>query len=40
MNLKPPSFLVWLKGRGLKGIELITSDDHGGLVKMELTDKE
>ena len=26
-------FLVWLKGRGLKGIELITSDDHGGLVK-------
>ena len=26
-------FLTWLKGRGLRGVELITSDDHGGLVK-------
>ncbi len=26
-------FFIWLKGRGLKGVELITSDDHGGLVK-------
>lgn len=26
-------FLTWLKGRGLKGVEMITSDDHGGLVK-------
>ncbi len=26
-------FFTWLKGRGLRGVELITSDDHGGLVK-------
>ena len=26
-------FLTWLKGRGLRGVEMITSDDHGGLVK-------
>jgi putative transposase len=26
-------FFTWLKGRGLRGVEIITSDDHGGLVK-------
>ena len=26
-------FFTWLKGRGLRGGEMITSDDHGGLVK-------
>jgi putative transposase len=26
-------FLIWLKGRGLQGVKMITSDDHGGLVK-------
>ncbi|MGH0259865.1 transposase, partial [Sinorhizobium meliloti] len=25
-------FLVRLKGRGLKGVELVVSDDHAGLV--------
>jgi putative transposase len=26
-------FLTWLKGRGLRGVELITSDhDHGGVL--------
>lgn len=25
-------FLVSLKGRGLKGVELVVSDDHAGLV--------
>lgn len=25
-------FFTWLKGRGLRGVELIVSDDHGGLV--------
>ncbi|NMB40893.1 MAG: hypothetical protein GX996_03045 [Firmicutes bacterium] len=24
---------TWLKGRGLRGVEMITSDNHGGLVK-------
>jgi transposase-like protein len=26
-------FLDWLKSRGLRGLDLIVSDDHGGLVK-------
>lgn len=26
-------FLAWLKGRGLKGVDLVVSDDHGGPVK-------
>jgi len=26
-------FFVWLKGRGLAGVDLVISDDHGGLVK-------
>jgi len=26
-------FLAWLKGRGLRGVDLVVSDDHGGLVK-------
>jgi len=26
-------FFTWLKGRGLHGVDLVTSDDHGGLVK-------
>lgn len=26
-------FFSWLKGRGLRGVELVTSDHHGGLVK-------
>ncbi len=26
-------FFIWLKGRGLKGVQLITSDDHRGLIK-------
>ena len=27
------SFLTWLKRRGLQGVDLVVSDDHGGLVK-------
>jgi len=26
-------FLAWLKGRGLRGVDLVVSDQHGGLVK-------
>lgn len=26
-------FLAWLKGRGLRGMDLVVSDQHGGLVK-------
>src|SRR5699024_10764516 len=26
-------FFSWLKQRGLRGVDLITSDDHGGLVR-------
>ncbi|MDT2265455.1 transposase [Paenibacillus larvae] len=26
-------FFSSLKGRGLRGVDLITSDDHGGLVR-------
>ena len=26
-------FLAWLKGRGLRGVDLAVSDQHGGLVK-------
>lgn len=26
-------FFAWLKARGLKGVDLIASDDHGGLVR-------
>jgi len=27
------SFFTWLKRRGLQGVDLVVSDDHGGLVK-------
>lgn len=27
------AFFSWLKGRGLDGVDLVTSDDHAGLVK-------
>ena len=27
------SFFSWLKQRGLHGVDLITSDDHSGLVR-------
>ncbi len=27
------SFFAWLKGRGLRGVDLVVSDDHAGLVK-------
>ncbi len=26
-------FFTWLKGRGLRGVDLVTSDDHAGLVQ-------
>ena len=26
-------FLAWLNGRGLRGVDLVVSDQHGGLVK-------
>ena len=26
-------FLAWLKARGLRGVDLVVSDQHGGLVK-------
>ena len=26
-------FFGWLKSRGLRGVDLIVSDDHGGLVR-------
>lgn len=26
-------FFAWLKARGLRGVNLVVSDDHGGLVK-------
>lgn len=26
-------YFDWLKGRGLKGVDVVVSDDHGGLVK-------
>jgi len=26
------SFFTWLKGRGLRGVDLVVSDHHGGLV--------
>ena len=26
-------FFIWLKGRGLSGVDLVVSDHHGGLVK-------
>ena len=26
-------FFSWLKSRGLRGVERIVSDDHGGLVR-------
>jgi len=26
-------FLAWLKGRGLRGVDLVVSDQQGGLVK-------
>jgi len=26
-------FLAWLKGRGLRGVDLVVSDQHGGMVK-------
>lgn len=26
----------WLKGRGLKGVMFVVSDDHGGLTESEL----
>ena len=26
-------FFAWLKGRGLRGVDLVTSDDHAGLVQ-------
>jgi putative transposase len=26
-------FFIWLKSSGLRGVEMSTSDDHGGLVK-------
>ncbi|MDT2304093.1 transposase [Paenibacillus larvae] len=29
-------FFSSLKGRGLRGVDLITSDDHGGLVRAAL----
>lgn len=27
------AFFQWLKGRGLRGVDLVVSDDHGGLVR-------
>jgi putative transposase len=27
------AFFIWLKGRGLAGVDLVVSDHHGGLVK-------
>ena len=27
------SLFTWLKRRGLQGVDLVVSDDHGGLVK-------
>jgi len=27
------TFFTWLKGRGLHGVDLVTSDDHAGLVQ-------
>jgi putative transposase len=27
------AFFTWLKRRGLQGVDLVVSDDHGGLVK-------